>query len=110
MGMLGRAAVRRQDGAVFAHLHPVGPISMASAALFAKRELPGGPAKAAEDHRSHLTKHAEHAGHSEGAAAAGRVSFPYAFPSPGQYRLWVQVKSAGQVLTGVFDALVEPAT
>jgi hypothetical protein len=33
----------------------------------------------------------------------GRISFPYEFPKPGHYRMWVQVKPAKRVLTGVFD-------
>ena len=37
------------------------------------------------------------------------LSFPYEFPQPGRYRLWVQVKSGGQVRTGVFDAEVAQA-
>ena len=32
------------------------------------------------------------------------VSFPYGFPSPGQYRIFVQMKHGGTVETGIFDA------
>jgi len=39
----------------------------------------------------------------------GDISFPYEFPEPGRYRLWIQVKSAGQILTGVFDIDVAKA-
>lgn len=35
------------------------------------------------------------------------VSFPYGFPSPGAYRVFVQIKRAGQVQTAFFDAKVE---
>jgi hypothetical protein len=84
MGMGAHAVVLRDDGSVFIHLHPMGTVSMASMAL-----LPDG--RATMDHAAH---------------AGGRVSFPYAFPRPGPYRIWVQVKANGAVRTGVFDVLV----
>ena len=37
---------------------------------------------------------------------ASSVAFPYAFPRPGRYRLWVQVKIRGEILTGVYDVEV----
>jgi hypothetical protein len=39
----------------------------------------------------------------------GMVTLPYAFPRAGQYRIWVQVKVRGRVLTGVFDTQVSPS-
>jgi hypothetical protein len=36
------------------------------------------------------------------------VSFPYGFPKPGAYRIFVQMKRAGEIETGVFDAEVKP--
>jgi hypothetical protein len=42
-------------------------------------------------------------------STAEEISFPYAFPEPGAYRLWVQMKSQDRILTGVFDTTVAAA-
>jgi hypothetical protein len=89
MGMAAHAVVLRDDGSVFVHLHPMGTVSMASLRKF-EGQAPEGASP--------------HAMHHE--VTDGKVSFPYAFPTAGPYRLWVQVKTNGLVRTGVFDLLV----
>ena len=98
MGMFGHAAVRRDDGAVFVHLHPTGTISMAAQQFFLTREKGD---KKSDPHAGmlHAMKRDD-----------GTVAFPYAFSQPGKYRIWVQVKAAGRVLTGVFDTQVRAGT
>ena len=88
MGMAGHAAFISSDGNVFAHVHPAGSVSMAAVSL---ADGPGSPH--------------EMAGMSHGPAN-GEVSFPYGFPQAGDYRIFVQVKRAGRVETGVFVAHV----
>jgi hypothetical protein len=85
MGMHGHAALRRSDGSVFTHLHPSGSVSMAAAEILARRDGATTPPMPVA------------------SASAREVEFPYAFPRAGDYRVWVQVRSAGRVLTGVFD-------
>lgn len=89
MGMLGHAAFVRTDLSVFAHVHPSGSVPMPALAL----TQPDNP-------------HAGHTMMAEGALPAA-VSFPYGFPKPGAYRIFVQVKRGGQIETGIFDAEVE---
>jgi hypothetical protein len=103
MGMAGHAEFIRSDLSVFAHVHPEGSISMAAEQL-AEASLPGKvPSSSAAA--------SEPAGSMPGMAmAAGplppEVAFPYGFPKPGLYRIFVQVKRAGRVETGVFDVQV----
>jgi len=85
MGMAGHAVFVRSDLSVFAHLHPAGSVPMASLMIAQKNS------GLSMDHGSMHALPAE-------------VSFPYAFPQPGDYRLFVQIKRQGQVETGVFNA------
>ena len=84
MGMAAHLVVASVDGSVFAHLHPSGSISMAAMQRFA-----GGSAAD------------PHAGHD--MPLDSRVTIPYAFPKAGAYRVFVQVKRGGRILTGAFD-------
>jgi hypothetical protein len=98
MGMAAHAAVTRDDGSVFVHLHPLGTISWAAQQRFARH---------AADDAAPPALHAP--GHRAGpGAATDSVSFPFAFPRPGTYHLWVQIKRHGRVWTGAFAADVGP--
>jgi hypothetical protein len=89
MGMAGHAVFLSTDGNIFAHVHPAGSVSMAAVSL-----AEGGNAKAGKENMDHN-------------AGAAEVSFPYGFPQPGEYRIFVQIKRAGKVETGVFVAKAE---
>jgi hypothetical protein len=104
MGMLSHAVVTREDGAVFVHLHPMGTVSMTSQLLFEQRTR--GDTLRTETGELILREPADHALHAAHAVSTDEVAFPYEFPQPGRYRIWVQVKREGRVLTGVFDAEV----
>jgi hypothetical protein len=97
MGMMSHAVIvrdnRKDDGQVFVHLHPMGTVSMAAQQAFAKKEM--------EEEGKAVPAMAM-----PGMTDGDTVSFPYEFPQPGRYRLWVQVKTGGKVRTGVFDAEV----
>lgn len=86
LGMPGHAAVLKKDRSVFAHLHPTGTVPMASLALAAGNE---------------------HAGHYMEPKLPTAVAFPYGFPTPGEYRIFVQMKRKGQVETTPFDVVVK---
>jgi hypothetical protein len=112
LGMRGHLALRREDGAVFTHLHPGGSASMAAMQLAVYRaegKLPLNAAFGGEDpicQLPPLSPGEEGWLRGNPSADVATVSFPYAFPKPGKYRLWVQVRIRGKVLTGVFEAEV----
>ena len=98
LGMSGHAVVIRDDGSVFIHLHPMGTVSMVGQEVFQARDrgdtTAGGRLRANVAPAISMT----------GMRMSGEITFPYEFPKPGRYRVWVQVKPGGRVLTGVFDA------
>jgi hypothetical protein len=106
LGMAAHAVVARDDGGVFIHLHPMGTVSLASQEAFNLQQQGDtaagaiGSRIAAQDSSMAAMSH---------PFPSGEVSFPYAFPRPGHYRIWVQVKRRGQVQTAAFDAQVAPA-
>jgi len=82
MGMGGHAEFIKLDGSVFAHVHPSGSVPMASVEVASPETMMG-----------------MHEG-----APGSSVSFPYGLPTPGKYRILVQMKRAGKVETGAFEA------
>jgi len=131
LGMMGHAVVLKHDGSVYIHLHPTGNYSMGSQQMLLERfetgkvgftnlpselsftdsidrvlefldQLPDAERDSLlmgnMDHREWTDE--EHAEHS-------MVSFPYAFPQEGKYRIWIQVKIDGKIVNGAFDVEVE---
>jgi hypothetical protein len=113
MGMPAHAMVMRDDGSVFVHLHGNGSFSMAAQQVLAAIErgdtlgerLPNSnvprPRLTAMD-----TVGSAHATH---ARAEGRLEFPFSFPQPGRYTIWVQFKRGGVVQTAAFAVIAVAA-
>jgi len=101
MGMPGHAAFVRSDRSVFAHVHTSGSVPMASLGL-TQNAGDGGMAMAGMSDGGAGTMHRTMV-----MALPAEVSFPYGFPKPGDYRIFVQAKRGGKVETGIFDARVE---
>ena len=92
MGMAGHLVILRRDLSVFGHVHPAGSVPMAALLLLQKSGALGSDSMAGM--------------HPETVPA--EITFPYGFPQAGEYRLFLQVKRAGQVETAVFDGHVSP--
>jgi hypothetical protein len=92
MGMAGHLVIVRRDLGVFAHIHPAGSVPMAALMLLSAPGSAGDGTMAGMDH----------------GPVSNEITFPYGFPQAGEYRLFLQVKRAGRVETGVFDVRVLP--
>ena len=123
LGMGGHGAILRADGSVYIHLHPVGTYSMAAEGSLVGRladtsitSRPPNATRFRDSIDTYLTKlkalpetkrnQQLNAGMGHAMKTNNMVEFPYSFPRAGQYRIWIQVKRKGQVLTGVFDTQV----
>lgn len=95
MGMLGHAAFVKTDGTVFAHIHPTGTVAMAAFMMAnPQAEMGGGATGMTKMPGMDMSN----------STIPNAVSFPYGFPTSGQYRIFVQMKHGNAVETGVFDA------
>ncbi len=103
MGMAGHAAFVKTDKTVFAHVHPEGSAAMA-AVMLANPDEPGSPNDMAEMPGMAGMSHPPGV---MPAAGSNAVDFPYGFPTPGRYRIIVQMKHNTTVETGVFDAIAK---
>jgi TRAP-type C4-dicarboxylate transport system permease small subunit len=99
LGMAGHAAFVKTDGSVFAHTHPEGSAAMTSLML-ANEDNSDAKMDMSMDPSMDMPMH-----HNE--SISNTVEFPYGFPTSGRYRIFVQMKHAATVETGVFDATVQ---
>ncbi|MDP4218354.1 MAG: hypothetical protein Q8927_19315 [Bacteroidota bacterium] len=136
LGMMGHAAIVRDDGSTYVHLHPVGTYSMAAQQdlrqrLDEKEPTYRSPDRVAfRDSVDRLMRMLQSLTDSQrntylikemnmpmasgpgmdgmtGMNEGNVVTFPYTFPQPGMYRIWVMVKRDRQILTAAFDRLVK---
>jgi hypothetical protein len=103
MGMAAHAVIATADGSVFILLHPLGTIATASQLVFQLRQ-PGDTTPGTLGRR--ITAFENTAAHAGMPGMAPALTFPYSFPRPGRYRMWVQVRRGGRILTGAFDLTV----
>jgi len=130
LGMQGHAVIVKNDGSSYIHVHPVGTYSVTAQANLERRI--GSPDKEYKyddrvrfrDSVDQLIRTLKGMSEQERTGLLMRqmnmlqdtmgdmkmdnsVTFPYTFPQPGLYRIWVQVKRNGQVLTAAFDREVK---
>lgn len=109
MGMPAHALVARDDLSVFAHLHSNGSFSMAAQQALAAIER-GDTVASRRDNipRPRLDTGSPAAEHAAHLRAPGRLEFPFAFPQPGRYMVWVQFRRGGAIYTTAWLVCVAP--
>ncbi len=105
LGMAGHAAFVKTDGTAFAHTHPEGSAAMPAVAL--ANQMSGssingmamnGMAMNGMVDANAMTMASE--------PLSPTAAFPYGFPSPGSYRIFIQMRHGSTTETGAFDAIV----
>jgi len=92
LGMAGHAAFVKSDFSTFAHTHPDGSAAMPALMLAENSTAAAGGNTTSMDMPT--------------TPLTSTIEFPYGFPSPGRYRIFIQMKHSDTVETGVFDAEV----
>jgi hypothetical protein len=110
LGMAGHAAFVKSDFTTFAHTHPEGSVAMPAMMLAAASTASiGSPIATASSKPDPVLDVALGAvpdtamTMQPSTPISSTVEFPYGFPSPGRYRIFIQMKHAATVETGVFD-------
>jgi hypothetical protein len=103
MGMAAHAQVVCSDLSVFAHLHPAGSVSMAALDLAQAGLMASSSASTSGMSMDGMSMDML----ASSASLPPTFSFPYGFPHPGAYRIFVQIKRSGQVQTTAFDVNVQ---
>jgi hypothetical protein len=110
LGMPGHAVIIRNDASVFVHLHPMGSMSMATMQAFDLRNRgdtsPQGALNVPHAMDMKPKRAPRNAKIVNEPNLPGRFSFPFAFPKPGRYRMWVQVRKDGRVQTADYEVTV----
>ncbi|MBV8865005.1 MAG: hypothetical protein JO210_06340 [Acidobacteriaceae bacterium] len=106
MGMLGHAAFVKTDGTAFAHIHPTGSVSMAAFMLAQGQQASSQMGEIVHSNEVPMDMPEMSKPEANGGPVylPNEVSFPYGLPSPGRYRIFVQMRHGQIVETGVFDA------
>jgi hypothetical protein len=130
MGMMAHAVILKDDGSVYIHLHPAGSYSMASQKALLDRMAFHEPldkylpqpknfadsidhfmtklnAMPEADRSKLLMANMPDMAPNKAGTMVHQISFPYTFPQPGKYRIWIQAKRNGVILNSAFDAEVK---
>ncbi|MFP5079485.1 hypothetical protein [Pedobacter sp. JCM 36344] len=130
LGMPAHAVILKDDGSVYIHLHPTGSFSMGSQKALLDRiafrqslekYLPPpivfadsvnrlvASLEAMDENERNVILMAgmKHDSIESGTHHMEEISFPYTFPQPGNYRIWIQIKRNSKILNCAFDAVVK---